>query len=270
MIYLLDIFFPSFTWTDAIDIVLVAVLLYNLYNLVKGTPAVNILTGILLVYFVWIIVRAFDMKLVSSILGKFIDVGVIAIIVVFQQELRRFLLLLGTSELINRSKPLKTLFRISERMKQETNVPADYSQLIKACQRMSESKTGALIVLTRNSDLKFYASTGEKIDGALTERMIENIFYKNSPLHDGAVIITGDRSVAARCVLPVTEKEQFPAHFGMRHRAGVGITETTDALAIIVSEQTGDISVALNGQLRPKLDAEKLRIILQKEMVVKS
>jgi uncharacterized protein (TIGR00159 family) len=189
---------------------------------------------------------------------------------VFQQELRRFLLLIGASDLINKSKPFKSLFRISEKMKQETHQQIDYSQLIKACQRMGESKTGALIVLVRSSDLKFYISTGEIVDSALTERMIENIFFKNSPLHDGAVIIAGERIIAARCVLPVTEKEQFPAHFGMRHRAAVGITETSDALAIIVSEQTGDISVALNGQIRSKLDADKLRIILQKEMAVKS
>jgi diadenylate cyclase len=265
-----EIYLPAFKWVDAIDIVLVAILLYNLYNLVKGTPAVNILVGILLVYFAWIIVRAFDMKLVSSILGKFIDVGVIAIIVVFQQELRRFLLLLGTSELINRSKPLKSLFRISEKMKQEQQQQIDYSPLVVACQRMSESKTGALIVLTRNSDLKFYISTGEIVDSILTERMLENIFFKNSPLHDGAVIISGERIVAARCVLPVTEKEQFPAHYGMRHRAAVGITETSDAIAIIVSEQTGDISCAANGQIRSKLDIDKLRIILQKEMVRKA
>ncbi|MBC7862140.1 MAG: DNA integrity scanning protein DisA nucleotide-binding domain protein, partial [Bacteroidia bacterium] len=121
----------------------------------------------------------------------------------------------------------------------------------------------------RKSDLKFYISTGEKIDSVVTERMIENIFFKNSPMHDGAVIITGDRIVAARCVLPVTEKEQFPSHYGMRHRAAVGITETSDALAIIVSEQTGDISVASNGQIRSKLDADKLRIVLQKEMATK-
>jgi diadenylate cyclase len=266
MIFPLEIFFPAFYWIDAIDILLVAVLLYNLYGLVRGTPAVRILIGIFVVYFAWILVRVFEMKLTSYIIGKFIDVGVIAIIIVFQQELRRFLLLLGNSELINKSKPLKSLFRISEKMKMETQEHADYAQLIKACQRMSESKTGALMVLTRNSDLKFYVNTGERIDGALTERMIENIFFKNSPMHDGAVIITGTRIIAARCVLPVTEKEQFPAHFGMRHRAAVGITETTDAIAIIVSEQTGDISVALNGQIRPKLDAEKLKLILIKEM----
>ena len=270
MIFVSEISFPTFNWIDALDITLVAILLYSLYNLVKGTPAVNILLGIFVIYIAWIVVRAFEMKLMSSILGKFIDVGVIAIIVVFQQELRRFLLLIGASELINKSKPFKSLFRITEKMKQETQSQVNYSQLLSACHKMAESKTGALIVLVRSSDLKFYISTGEKVDSALTERMIENIFFKNSPLHDGAVIISGERIVAARCVLPVTEKEQFPAHFGMRHRAAVGITETSDALAVIVSEQTGDISVALNGQIRSKLDIEKLKIILQKEMIIKS
>ena len=262
----LDVYFPAFSWSDGVDIFLVAILLYNLYNLVKGTPAVNILIGIVLIYFAWIIVRAFEMKLVSSLLGKFIDVGVIAIIIVFQQEVRRFLLLLGTSDLINKSKPLRSIFRVSEKMKQESLGKTDTEVLVKACMQMSEQKTGALIVLARNSDLKFYSATGEKIDGALTERMIENIFFKNSPLHDGAVIVEGNKIVAARCVLPVSEKEQFPAHFGMRHRAAVGITETSDAVAVVVSEQTGGISVTVNGQIRPNLDRERLKSILEQEM----
>lgn len=263
---LLNVFFPAYGWTDAIDILLVAVLLFNLYKLVKGTPAVSVLVGIVVIYFAWILVRAFDMKLLGSILGKFIDVGVIVIIIVFQQELRRFLLLLGTSEFINKSKPLKSLFRISERMKLETKLPSDYSDLVNACLNMSETKTGALIVLTRNSDLKVFLSSGVKIDGAITASMLENIFFKNSPLHDGAVIISGDRILAARCILPVSEKDKFPAHFGTRHRAAAGITEISDAIALIVSEQTGAISIAINGQIRPNVDKEKLSSVLEREM----
>ncbi|MFN5183587.1 MAG: diadenylate cyclase CdaA [Bacteroidota bacterium] len=263
---LLKVFFPDFSWSDGLDVFLVAILLYNLYNLVKGTPAVNILIGIVLVYFAWILVRAFEMKLVGSILGKFIDVGVIAIIIVFQQEVRRFLLLIGTSEIINKSKPLRSIFRVTERMKQESEINTDVEALVNACTNMGEQKTGALIIISRKSDLKFYIASGEKIDGALTERMLENIFFKNSPLHDGAVIINGDKILAARCVMPVTEKEQFPAHYGMRHRAAVGITEITDAVAVVVSEQTGAISVAVNGQIRPNLNPERLRSILSKEL----
>ncbi|MFN6038422.1 MAG: diadenylate cyclase CdaA [Bacteroidota bacterium] len=224
------------------------------------------LTGIVLIYFAWIIVRAFEMKLVSSVLGKFIDVGVIAIIIVFQQEVRRFLLLLGTSEFINKRNPLRSIFRVTEKMKEESMGLTDINALVKACFNMSEQKTGALIVIVRKSDMKFYVSSGEKIDGALTERMIENIFFKNSPMHDGAVIIEGNKILAARCVLPVTEKEQFPAHYGMRHRAAVGITEISDALAIIVSEQTGAVSVALNGQIRPDLNQERLKLLLEQSL----
>ena len=262
----LEVFFPNFGWIDGIDILLVAILLFNLYKLVKGTPAVNILLGILLIYLAWIIFRALDMKLVSSMLGKFIDVGVIAIIIVFQQELRRFLLMLGTSEIINKSRPLKSLFRATEKMREESLGKTDIEALVRACTNMSEQKTGALIVITRKSDMKFYSASGEKVDGTLTERMLENIFFKNSPMHDGAVIIEGNKIISARCVLPVTEKEQFPAHYGMRHRAAVGITEITDAVALVVSEQTGGMSIVVSGQIRPNLDADRLASILKEEL----
>ena len=257
--------FITFKWIDAIDILFVAILLYQLYNIVKGTPAVSIFTGIFSIYFIWIVVRALDMKLFGSILGKFIDVGVIAIIVVFQQELRRFLLFVGTNEFINRSRFLKTILRYNPEKKGQHFVDIDFSPLIRACFHMGESRTGALIVLTRNSDLKFYINTGEPLDAVVTERMLESIFYKNSPLHDGAVIVTGNRIIAARCVLPVTEKEQFPSHFGMRHRAAAGITESTDAVALIVSEQTGNVSLSANGEIKAGLSPDKLKQLLEKE-----
>jgi diadenylate cyclase len=263
----LYLLFITFKWIDAIDIVLVALLLYQLYNIVKGTPAVNIFTGIFSIYVIWIIVRALDMKLFGSILGKFIDVGVIAIIVVFQQELRRFLLFIGTNEFINRSRFLKTVMRYSPAKTGQQFTDIDFSPLVRACFHMGESRTGALIVLTRNSDLKFYINTGEPLDAVVTERMLESIFYKNSPLHDGAVIISGNRIVAARCVLPVTEKEQFPSHFGMRHRAAAGITESTDAVALIVSEQTGNVSLAANGEIKAGLSPDKLKQLLDKEFL---
>ena len=148
----------------------------------------------------------------------------------------------------------------------EQYAKVDFTPLINACFKMSESKTGALIVLTRNSDLAVYVNSGEVIDSGVSERMIENIFFKNSPLHDGAVIISGKRIVAARCVLPVTEKEQFPAHYGMRHRAAVGITESTDAVSLIVSEQTGGVSLSVNGTIRSNLTQDKLKQYLEQEM----
>ena len=260
------ILFIVFRFIDAIDILLVAVLLYQLYNLVKGTPAVSVFFGIIFIYVVWIFVRAFDMKLFGSILGKFIDVGVIAIIVVFQQELRRFLLFIGSNEFLGRSKFLSRVFYPAKSGFAEQYAKVDFTPLIKACFKMSQSKTGALIVLTRNSDLAVYVNSGEAIDSGLSERMLENIFFKNSPLHDGAVIINGNRIVAARCVLPVTEKEQFPTHYGMRHRAAVGITESTDAIAISVSEQTGGVSLSINGTIRADLTEEKLKQYLEQEM----
>jgi len=222
--------------------------------------------GIITIYVVWILVRALDMKLFGTILSKFIDVGVIAVIVVFQQELRRFLLFIGSNEFLGRSKLLGKIFYPAKHSFTTEYAKVDFTPLITACFKMSESKTGALIVLVRNSDLAVYINSGEAIDSGLSERMIENIFFKNSPLHDGAVIIKGSRIIAARCVLPVTEKEQFPAHYGMRHRAAVGITESTDAVAISVSEQTGSVSLSINGTIRADLTPEKLKQYLEQEM----
>lgn len=260
--------FITFQLIDAIDILLVAFLLYQVYNIVKGTPAVSIFTGIFFIYVAWIVVRALDMKLFGSILGKFIDVGVIAIIIVFQQELRKFLLFVGTNEFINRNRVLKMFFSSSKKKEKDKFIDININPIIKSCFRMGESKTGALIVLTRNTDLKLYINTGDIIDAVVTERMLENIFFKNSPLHDGAVIITGNKIVAARCVLPVTEKEQFPAHYGMRHRAAVGITETTDAIAVIVSEQTGNVSMSVSGDIKSNLNPDSLKALLEKEFAI--
>ena len=261
----LHILFITFKWIDAFDIILVAFLLYQLYYIVRGTPAISIFIGIFSIYVVWIVVRAFDMKLFGSILSKFIDVGVIAIIVVFQQEIRRFLLFIGTNEFLNKSTLLKPFFKMSQALKKDAFAEVDFGPIVRACVRMGQSSTGALIVLARKSDLQFYVNTGEPLDSVVTERMIENIFFKNSPLHDGAVIISGNRILAARCVLPVTDKGQFPANFGMRHRAAAGITETTDAIAIVVSEQTGNISISANGEIKSDLKEERIKEILSKE-----
>ena len=257
--------FVTFQWIDALDILLVAFLLFQLYSIVKGTPAVSIFTGIFFIYLVWIIVRAFDMKLFGSILGKFIDVGVIAIIIVFQQEIRKFLLFVGTNEFLNRNMLLKVFVRSNTKKEAEKFATMNFAPIIKACYKMAETHTGALIVITRNSDLRLFINTGDAIDAVVTERMLENIFFKNSPLHDGAVIISGNKIVAARCVLPVTEKEQFPAHYGMRHRAAVGVTESSDAVALVVSEQTGAVSLAANGDIKASLTADRMKLILDKE-----
>lgn len=259
------ILFLSFGITDAIDILLVAIMLYQLYKMVKGTAAVNVFIGLALIYIVWIIVRAFELKLLGSILGKFINVGVIAVMVVFQQEIRKFLLYIGSNEFI-KNRNWKTIFSFSNQSAASSRFILDADAVINACFSMSESKTGALIIVSRKSDLKFYVNTGEIVDSALTDKMLENIFYKNSPMHDGAVIIKDNRIIAARCVLPVTENENFPSHFGMRHRAAVGLTETTDALAITVSEQTGNVSLTVNGEINSNLNRDKLRYLIEKNL----
>lgn len=255
--------FISFGINDAIDILLVAVILYLAYNLVKGTPAINIFIGLALIYVAYIVIKAFELKLLSSLLGKFVNVGVIAVMIVFQQEIRKFLLYIGSNDFL-RNKNWKTLFTFNSAPKESQDIPLDIPALVNACFNMSASKTGALIVIARRSNLKFFINTGDVIDSGLTDRMLENIFYKNSPLHDGAVIIQDNRIVAARCVLPVTEKENFPANYGMRHRAAVGITENTDALAITVSEQTGEVSITLFGEINPNLSREKFVYLLEK------
>ncbi|HTB32220.1 MAG TPA: diadenylate cyclase CdaA [Bacteroidia bacterium] len=257
----MHLIFITFRFIDAIDILLVAFLLYELYNLVKGTTAINILTGMVLLYVIWLIVKALNMTLFSSILGGFINAGIIAIIIVFQQELRRFLLLIGKTDFLNRRNFAKNFLMLQTNDKRLLDV----HPLIKACRNMSEKKTGALIVIAHDTDLSFYSQTGDIIDSNITEAILESIFYKNSPLHDGAIIIDNNKIHAVRCVLPSTEKNDFPVHLGMRHRAAVGITEKSDAIAIVVSEQTGSISLAHGGELEYDLTPERLANLIQEK-----
>lgn len=261
MIHPLTLLFLTFRWEDAIDIFLVSVLIYQLYRLVRGTAALNIFIGVAVFYVFYRTVRLFNLELFSSILGKFIDVGVIALLIVFQQELRRFFLFIGTYNVMGNQRIRKAIFSWGEDGK-ETGL--DINAVVKACRNMAEAKTGALIVITRGNDLKFYANTGDPVEARVSVRMLESIFFKNSPLHDGAVIISKNKIRAARCVLPVTEKSEFPAHLGMRHRAAVGITENTDSLGIVVSEQTGEIAFAREGEMENHISPEKLKELLEK------
>ncbi|MBK6522350.1 MAG: TIGR00159 family protein [Sphingobacteriaceae bacterium] len=260
------ILFINFGITDAIDIFLVAIILYLVYNLVRGTTAINIFLGLALIYVVYIIVRAFELKLLGSILGKFVNVGVIAIMVVFQQEIRKFLLYIGSNEFL-KNRNWKNVLKFSSTL--QNDLYLDIKEVSEACFNMSDTKTGALIIVSRRSDLKFYIQSGTKIDSVVNSKVIENIFFKNSPLHDGAVIVKDNRVVAARCVLPVTEKENFPAHYGMRHRAAVGVTEVSDAIAIAVSEQTGAVSLTVGGEINANLNKEKLEYLLEKNLQAK-
>ncbi len=247
--------FITFNLIDLLDILLVAIILYQLYRLVQGTVAMNIFLGILSVYFVWKIVQALNMDVLSEVLGKVIDVGIVALLIVFQPELRRFLLLIGTPEILEKFSFGRRLLSLKSKPKISV---ADLSEIKKACMEMSNSNTGALIIIPFNSNLNYYIKTGEIMDAKISAKTLESIFYKNSPLHDGATIIANGKIRATRCILPITEREDFPGHLGTRHRAAVGITETSDALAIIVSEQTGEISVAKNGQIESNLTAEEL------------
>ncbi|MGB0917185.1 MAG: diadenylate cyclase CdaA [Flavobacteriales bacterium] len=255
--------FLTFRWLDAIDIIIVALLLYNLYKLVRGTAAVNIFIGILSLYLLWVLVRALNMQLLGSILGQFIGVGVLALIVVFQQEVRRFLLLIGTTGFMRgKRSPLRWL-NLGKGFRQAGAL--DISAVVSACLNMAQTMTGAIMVISRENSLQFYANTGDAIDAEVSSAILESIFYKNSPLHDGSVIITGNRITAARCVLPVTDDENFPAHLGMRHRAAVGLSETSDAVVIVVSEQSGGISVAHEGELEYDISPKALRDYLDKK-----
>lgn len=253
--------FITIRFLDILDILLVAFLLYQIYNLIRGTTAINIFIGIFLLYLLWLIVKALNMDLLSSILGQVIGVGVIALIIVFQQEIRRFLLIISTRYITNRKFSFEKLFSFGEKEELEVNIDA----IVNACSNMSAFKTGALIAITKSSDLLSFIRTGDIINADTSNRLLESIFFKNSPLHDGAVIIKKDRIVAARCVLPATERINLPPQFGMRHRAALGITEKTDAVVVIVSEETGAISFAKQDNIETNIGPNRLRQILEKE-----
>ncbi len=255
--------FISLKFFDIIDILLVAFLLYQLYNLIRGTIAINIFVGIFVLYLFWMIVKALDMSLLSTILGSFLGVGVIALIIVFQQEIRRFLLLLGTHEIVNRRMPFEKYFS-----KSVTYISLNtLREISRACRNMSKTKTGALIVFTTRSELVTYVQSGDAINADVSHRLLESLFYKNSPMHDGAVIIIGNALKAARCVLPVNDELQLPPHLGLRHRAALGMSIETDTVVITVSEETGKISIAHAGELKYDISHEALLTYLQKEFM---
>ena len=227
----------------------------------RGTAAINIFLGIVAVYFIWKLVRLLQMDLLSEILGQFVSVGVIALIVVFQREIRQFLLVLGTPRFLTRKQKWLAFWKLNVQQSGIINI----DRIVKVTETLSSNNTGALIVISKRSNLDEYVNTGEMIDARISEQLIENIFYKNTPLHDGAIIITGNRIIAARCVLPLTRNENFPATFGLRHRAAVGISEITDAITIVVSEQTGNIAYTKNGTLYTKIKPEALKVFLEIE-----
>jgi uncharacterized protein (TIGR00159 family) len=247
---------------DIIDILLVAVLLYQVYRLIKGTVAINIFIAVFAVYLLWLIVKALNMELIGTILGQVIGVGVIALIIVFQQEIRRFLLIIGTRYLSRRNFTLESLFSVNLRTSSNVNVDA----IVTGCENLSASKTGALIAIARKSELSTITEGGDILNAETSSRLLESIFFKNNPLHDGAVIIIGEKIHAARCVLPISENIYLPANFGTRHRAALGMTEKTDAIVIVVSEETGEISVCRTGEINTGLTSAELREFIIREI----
>src|SRR5574344_1619225 len=249
---------------DIIDILLVAYLLYQSYRLMKASGSINIFIGILIFIGIWILVsQVLEMRLLGSIFDKLVSVGVLALIILFQDEIRHFLLTIGTQGQGRASK----MIRFITGRKADTVERADIMPIVLACMSMSKQKIGALIVIEKTVPLNDIVRTGDNIDANLNQRLIENIFFKNSPLHDGAMIVRHKRIAAAGCILPVSHDSNIPKALGLRHRAAMGISQESDAIAIIVSEETGGISVAYRGEFRLRLSAEELESILTTEMI---
>jgi uncharacterized protein (TIGR00159 family) len=243
-------------WVDIIDIGLVSILLYQVYRLMRGSVAVKIFLGVLSLYLIFLIVSAAQMELLGTILGQFMGYGVLAAIILFQPEIRKFLLMIGKSTDFKQMNNLRTFFNL-KKTKQGENF--NVTPAIEAMKVLGGSNTGALIVFSRDSELKFYSESGDAIEAIMSKRLLLSIFNKNSPLHDGAVIIYKGRIKAARCVLPVSESDRLPAQFGLRHRAALGMSEVTDTLTLVVSEESGQFSVARNGELLHNLSPQEIR-----------
>ena len=254
--------FLELSIADILDIVLLGLIIFFLFRWIKGTSAMSIFVSIVSLYLIRVIVGAFNMRLMIAILDMILDVGVLALIVIFQPEIRKFLIRLG-NRYMSSTRGRKILNRILGKSgKTGVSTNEEVNDIAEACRRMSEDKTGALIVIAHNTPLDDIISTGDVIEAKVHRRLLMNLFFKNSPLHDGAVIIAGGKIVAARCTLPITEKKNIPARFGMRHKAAIGITEETDADVIVVSEETGNISFIKGGEVTPIQNINELKLLL--------
>ena len=267
-IMLLAIFgFLQLSLADILDILLLALLIFIIFRWIRGTSAMSIFVAIVSLYVIRLLVSAFNMRLMTNIMETVLDVGLIALIVIFQPEIRKFLMRLG-GRYMNSAKGRMLLNKLRGKMGKNTNISASevVNNITEACRRMSEDKTGALIVIAHRASLDQIINTGDRIDAAIHRRLILNLFFKNSPLHDGALIISGERIAAARCTLPITERTDIPAYFGMRHKAAIGITEETDADAIVVSEETGNISFVKAGVVTPIRNINELKLLLNAQV----
>ena len=257
----MNLLFINIRILDLVDILLVAALLFTLYKMLKGTVAINIFLGLVALFLIWQLVNAIQMKLLSQILGAFISVGLVALIIIFQPEIRQFLLALGTPYFFRRYG--KKFHFLKFAFKEKTDINLD--PLLVACKHMASTKTGALIVITRQNELAQFVRTGQEINSNLSSSLIENIFFKNSPLHDGAMIITANHIKAAGCILPVSKK-QVNRHVGLRHRAAIGISEVSDSIAVVVSEETGNIAYAMHGEITYLVSVQDLQEMLVEEL----
>lgn len=255
MSLLFKIGFLEISIVNMVDIGLVAALLYQVYKLLRGSVAIKIFLGFLSIYLIYLLVRALRMELLSSILGQFMGVGVIAAIIIFAPEIRKFLLIIGRSSFLSRDNIWRDLLFFWRKKEGRT---FNVSPIIDASKTLAGSNTGALIVLSKSTELKFYAESGDILDAELSKRLLISIFNKYSPLHDGAVIIHNGKIKAARCILPVTERE-VPAQFGLRHRAAIGMSEATDAIVLVVSEETGQLSMTKNGKILHNMSFQEIR-----------
>lgn len=247
---------------DVIDVVLVALTFYYIYRLMKESRSLNVFIGIMMFVVLWLFVsQILEMRLLGSIMDKLVSVGVIALIIIFQEDIRKFLYNIGAHQ------HLHTLTRFFVSGKDSSKKDKeDIMAIVMACMNMSRRKEGALIVVERDLPLDDIVATGDTIDANVNQRLIENIFFKNSPLHDGAMVVSHKRIKAAGCILPVSHNKDIPKELGLRHRAALGISQACDAIAIVVSEETGGISVAMKGDFQLRLSAEKLESILTVEM----
>ena len=253
---------PSISFVDIIDILLVAFLAYQIYKAVRGTNVLRIFWALVSIYLLWQVSSLIGMRLTSTILGQFISIGLILLIIVFQPEIRRFLLLVGTKTSVEGDNLLKR-FRFWKKTMSDQQNGTELEPYIQACMHMSQSKTGALIVFIRNNEADDIIKTGERIDALVSSALLETLFFKNSPLHDGAVLVKGNQVLAARCILPVSSNNSIDPNLGLRHRSAIGVTEQLDVISVIVSEETGAISYAVGGQIYHDVTPVQLRHYLQ-------
>lgn len=250
--------FIEFTIKDAVDIVLVALLLYYFYKLMKESGSLNVFLGILVFLFSWVFVtKLLQMRLLGSIFDQLMSVGTLALVVIFHDEIRSFFRNIGSHRRLG-------IFSKFFSRNRQTADSALAMPVVMACMSMAQQKTGALIVIEGADTLDEIIKTGESLNASVNQRLLESIFFKNAPLHDGAVVIRGNKIVAAQCILPVSRNLNIPKKFGLRHRSAMGISENTDAIAIVVSEETGSITAAVNGKFSVNLDARQLEEILAK------